>query len=81
MAFDKARCSQCPLRTYWQRQGKFEPLDFVNNGSDSSRGQIDTGRRLLPPYKQRVRVPVMLTSVPSWVAAGPRMTLRPFLPS
>ena len=34
MAFDKARCSECPLRTYWQRQGKFEPLDFVSNGSD-----------------------------------------------
>ena len=34
MSLDKARCAECPLRKYHMNSGKFEPLDFVRNGSD-----------------------------------------------
>ena len=34
MALDKARCAECPLCSYWTNNGKFEPLEFVHNGSD-----------------------------------------------
>jgi DNA polymerase I-like protein with 3'-5' exonuclease and polymerase domains/uracil-DNA glycosylase len=34
MALDKARCAECPLCSYWKNNNRFEPLEFVNNGSD-----------------------------------------------
>ena len=34
MGFDKAKCERCPLRKYWQAEGKWERVDFLHNGSD-----------------------------------------------
>ena len=34
MSLDKARCAECPLRKYHESGGKFQPLDFIHNGSD-----------------------------------------------
>ncbi len=34
MGFNKAQCSKCPLRKYWQAEGKWERVDFLHNESD-----------------------------------------------
>ena len=34
MAFDKAKCDQCPLKQYWKREKCWAPVDFVHNAED-----------------------------------------------
>jgi len=34
MGFDKAKCSSCPLRKYWQSEGRWQRVDFLHNDSD-----------------------------------------------
>ena len=34
MAFDKAKCDQCPLKKYWQKNGEWCPTDFEVNGEE-----------------------------------------------
>jgi len=33
MGFDKANCASCPLRKYWQAEGRWERVDFLHNDS------------------------------------------------
>ena len=34
MSFNKAKCSSCPLRKYWQSEGRWRRVDFLHNDSD-----------------------------------------------
>ena len=34
MALECANCSECPLRSYWERKGHWNPIDFEENDGD-----------------------------------------------
>ena len=34
MAFDKAKCAQCPLKKHWKDKGCWSPVGFENHGDD-----------------------------------------------
>jgi DNA polymerase-1 len=53
MSFDKAKCDQCPLKTHWEKEGCWSPVDFETNtepggvvllGDAPSKSDMDGGR-------------------------------------
>ena len=41
MAFDRAKCDQCPLKKHWKKQGCWNPVDFEMN--DNEQGILIVG--------------------------------------
>ena len=52
MAFDKAKCEQCPLKTHWEKEDCWSPVDFEGAadililGEGPSKTDVDLGRPL-----------------------------------
>jgi DNA polymerase-1 len=49
MAFEKAKCDRCPLKAYWEKEGEWKPVDFLENndililGEGPSKTDVEQG--------------------------------------
>ena len=60
MSFDKAKCEQCPLKTHWEAEGCWDPVDFEPNGDilflgeGPSKTDVELGRPFIDEAGVRV---------------------------